>query len=248
MSDAPTKPWSIYVLRDPRTNEIRYVGFTAETLRRRLGRHLSDATLKRKTHCHRWILALRSLELIPSIEAIEQGSGPEWANVEQKWISFYRNNGTRLTNLTDGGEGGHGSRKRYLTHEQLSAMAKERQARFTPEQRSEMVRKGREAMGPEFRRELALRREANRTIEQRKASAAKRMLTTTKEQRREVAIRRFAKTRDSFIASTRKFWDSTTPEQRSEMARNRKVDKDYWRRLAMASVKARAEKRVANAA
>lgn len=91
----------IYVLKDPRTNIVRYVGKTSQTLRRRLTGHLSDRGVNYRTA---WLNSLQSQGLIPIIELIDEVDEVEWAVAEQKWISFYRSTSDCLVNLTDGGD------------------------------------------------------------------------------------------------------------------------------------------------
>ena len=98
------REWYIYVLRDPRDNEVRYVGFTVN-IKKRFHEHISEATRGiAKSHKARWINVLLNLDLRPIIEVIERGAG-EWQSVEQYWIRHYRMQGARLTNATDGGDG-----------------------------------------------------------------------------------------------------------------------------------------------
>lgn len=91
----------IYHLSDPITNEIRYVGYTNQSLIRRLQLHISHSN-KNKTYVQKWI---RSLDLLPIITLIEDCTENDWQEREKYWIKFYREQGVRLCNLTNGGEG-----------------------------------------------------------------------------------------------------------------------------------------------
>lgn len=91
----------IYLLRNPLTSEIKYIGFTDQSLKRRLILHVSHSK-KNKTYVQKWI---NSLELPPLIELIEECDNNIWQQRESYWIKYYREQGCKLCNLTDGGEG-----------------------------------------------------------------------------------------------------------------------------------------------
>lgn len=93
----------IYVLTHPSTSEIRYVGGTTRTLESRLREHLIPEK-KKFTHKGKWVAQLRKLGLQPQIVCVEVVDG-HFAETEKDWIYFLRSIGTRLTNLTDGGQG-----------------------------------------------------------------------------------------------------------------------------------------------
>jgi hypothetical protein len=98
------KPTRIYVLKDPRTDEIRYVGKTVKTLQGRLNVHMSNARSGHLRHCARWIRGLLLVGLQPVIEEIELVTD-DWGRRERFWISHYKAAGCNLTNHTEGGEG-----------------------------------------------------------------------------------------------------------------------------------------------
>jgi hypothetical protein len=99
-----TKRVSIYVLKDPRTNEIRYVGKTKRSLKIRLSEHLQQ---KAKDHHSRWINSLLKQNLQPLIEEVEKCSNSNWEEREKFWIQYYKNLNFNLTNSNDGGPGSH---------------------------------------------------------------------------------------------------------------------------------------------
>lgn len=104
-------PVNIYVLRDPRDQAIRYVGKTVKKLRERLDVHLSSSKLYKRRHVCHWICQLLKLDIRPIIESLEVVPPEDnWQSREQFWIKKLRDDGNRLTNLTDGGEGWHGLR------------------------------------------------------------------------------------------------------------------------------------------
>lgn len=101
--------YSIYVLKCPISNEIRYVGQTRGKLNKRLDGHIWESRKNKKKYSHKdnWISKLSKLELKPIIEKIEEL--PIECNLsyvlerETYWILKYKNNGN-LVNATDGGE------------------------------------------------------------------------------------------------------------------------------------------------
>ena len=115
----------IYVLVDPRDEEIRYVGWTIRTLPQRLRSHLRD---KYPGHKTRWVQMLRRLGLKPRIDLIQEVPLLDWAAAERYWIGYFRSMGCRLTNSTDGGEGRLGHHPTPSVIEILSRKAKARWA------------------------------------------------------------------------------------------------------------------------
>jgi hypothetical protein len=97
--------WRIYVLKNPRTLEVRYVGVAHGSLQRRLRGHIAESVRFQETHKQRWVLSLVSIGLNPLIEEIDAGSGDVWEDTERAWIRDYRARGARLTNIADGGGG-----------------------------------------------------------------------------------------------------------------------------------------------
>jgi hypothetical protein len=92
----------IYGLVCPKTNEIRYVGKTKQTLKKRLQQHLWVGNKKHNPHKYNWINQLKNDNLKPIIIKIELCNKNNWVEREKYWISQYNN----LTNLTQGGEEG----------------------------------------------------------------------------------------------------------------------------------------------
>jgi hypothetical protein len=95
-----TRVVSIYALVVPGTADIRYVGKTEFSLRRRLGWHMTAVRRGSQLHVHRW---MRKLGSPPDVILLEAVSDDRWAAAEREWIAHYRRGG-RLTNMTDGGE------------------------------------------------------------------------------------------------------------------------------------------------
>lgn len=128
-------PTHLYVLEDPRTGQVRYVGKTKRNPRQRLRGHIVDA--KRYDYrSGRWITSLLDQGLEPVIrvlETVEEG----WQARERFWIKNYREAGAELTNHTDGGEGTDGFQH---TTETRRAMSAERQRRWQDPSYKERVR------------------------------------------------------------------------------------------------------------
>lgn len=100
------RKYKIYHLIDPRTNEIRYVGQTVQTLENRLKKHLRS---KDKSHRVNWIKSITNEGLEPIIELICETNTLDKCNeLEQFYIKKYRDEGLKLTNMTDGGDGSIG--------------------------------------------------------------------------------------------------------------------------------------------
>lgn len=93
----------IYILKDPVTMNIRYVGKTERTLARRLHNHCQ---CNHNPHKQRWIAKLKRLRLKPVIELIEECEDDKWVEREMYWINHYGKT-CNLLNYTEGGEVGN---------------------------------------------------------------------------------------------------------------------------------------------
>lgn len=93
----------IYVLCDPDTEEVRYVG-KANDVRLRYNAHL---LVKGQVNIHRihWIQSLLRQGKAPVLQILEEVTGDNWVERECWWISEMKRQRAGLTNLTDGGEG-----------------------------------------------------------------------------------------------------------------------------------------------
>lgn len=96
------KDISIYALIDPTTKQIRYVGATSAKPSTRLAWHILKARSGSKLHTHRWI---RKIGLKPEVITLEVVANEHWQASERHWIKIFREQGIKLTNKTDGGEG-----------------------------------------------------------------------------------------------------------------------------------------------
>src|SRR4051812_4156893 len=92
---------NIYILKDPETNLIRYVGQTINP-KLRYRNHLKGNKY-RNTHTTNWIQNLLNKDLKPIIEIIDTCKIEELDKVEQKYIRFYKELGFDLTNHSIGG-------------------------------------------------------------------------------------------------------------------------------------------------
>lgn len=112
----------IYVLTDPDTYEIRYIGKTHDPSTR-LKQHYSS--LNKKTYKNHWVKSLKAKGKKPFMVVI--------CEVEEKWIdeleklfihTMRQNPENKLTNICDGGEGACGRRHSELTKKKMSISRK----------------------------------------------------------------------------------------------------------------------------
>lgn len=102
---------NVYGLVDSCTMELRYVGKTVRPLKVRLRAHLQCRSPN--SHLNNWLRSAR-------VSAVVLERAPEdLAEAEIRWIRKMREQGARLLNMTDGGNGGRtrGSTGRKLTAE-----------------------------------------------------------------------------------------------------------------------------------
>jgi hypothetical protein len=95
----------IYILKDPLSNEIKYVG-KSDKPKIRLVEHIRKSKYT-KTYKNIWIQNLVSKNLTPSLEIVEEVKKSDWSEKEKFWIKYFKNLGCKLTNLTEGGDGGN---------------------------------------------------------------------------------------------------------------------------------------------
>ena len=137
-SDLMGKASLIYVLIDPETGEIRYVGATTTSQKQRLREHINDARRRAKSYVHRWILSLLDRGLEPEMLVIEEvPADGNRVEAERRWIAHYRAEGARLANLTDGGDGCPGYKMSDEGRAYLSACRKAHG--ISPENRAKML-------------------------------------------------------------------------------------------------------------
>lgn len=102
MESITSPPHVIYVLIDPLTQQIRYVG-RAKDLKVRIKRHFRGIG---HSHVACWIRSLKRLGFKPEVMQLQIVSSLHICEAERHWIAFYRALGCPLTNIGDGGEGG----------------------------------------------------------------------------------------------------------------------------------------------
>jgi predicted Fe-S protein YdhL (DUF1289 family) len=217
--------WIIYTLKNPRTDEVRYVGWTKRTPAKRLRNHLMESVNGPRTYKNRWLFSLLSIGLRPVIETVESGSGDGWAEAEKRWIARFKAAGARLTNATDGGDGTAG---RVRTAEERAA-AVERWARIAPEQRRAVVEPMIKALTARWASLTAAERsalskswQAGADPEKRSRVARDRWFNLPEDQRKAilVAARKSANNRtfEQFSASAKKSAQNSRPRTREEKA------------------------------
>ena len=96
----------IYALFDPFNGEIRYVGKTILDLDKRLREHIKEATLGVDTHKCKWIRKVLRLASKPLIGTLVMARRAKLNSAERSCIALLREAGAKLTNGTDGGDGG----------------------------------------------------------------------------------------------------------------------------------------------
>jgi group I intron endonuclease len=95
----------IYTLKDPITNEIKYVG-KSDNPESRLVEHIRKSKYS-KTYKNNWIISLLKKDLKPILEILDIVDIDNWSFWEKYWISQFRTWGFKLTNISDGGDGGN---------------------------------------------------------------------------------------------------------------------------------------------
>ena len=94
----------IYGLVCPISKQIRYIGMTRHSLDKRLNEHIREG--KSKTHKQKWIKSLLKKELHPTIVLVSTADESNWIELERFYIKLFKENGFKLTNIADGGQGG----------------------------------------------------------------------------------------------------------------------------------------------
>lgn len=120
----------IYVLIDPLTNQVRYVGKTTDA-KRRLRRHINERFLH-DSYKDRWVRKLLENDLIPEIEIIDEVLENEWIYWEQFYISYFKFIGSLLTNGTNGGDQPPSTKGRKHTIESKLKMSNSKKGKPIP--------------------------------------------------------------------------------------------------------------------
>jgi len=128
----------IYLLRDPRTLEIRYVGQTKHNIVKYNSNRAKGLARGREEQRHltRWLKVLAKLDLQPIAELIEETDELHWQEREIYWIDEYRRQGKDLVNTACGGLGGQRGRKQTPEEiEKRMSKVRGRKQNLSPEQR-----------------------------------------------------------------------------------------------------------------
>ena len=126
----------IYVLCDPITNNIRYVG-KAVNLYIRIRKHFNQSRLIKPNHKNNWIKSLLSNNQKPTVLIIEECLDEDSLNrAEIKWIKYYKELGCDLTNGTEGGDGGR------MSPESIAKMSNSKKGKLLSEKHKAAISKG----------------------------------------------------------------------------------------------------------
>ena len=109
----------IYTLSDPRTNEVRYVGKTWQSLEKRLLNHIQSSK-KSKDHRSNWINSLLKKNLNPKIEILAICNRDDWQTEEIYWIKLLKFLGCNLVNQNNGGLGNSGNKLSKTSRTKIS--------------------------------------------------------------------------------------------------------------------------------
>jgi len=120
----------IYILIDPTTEQVRYVGKTTD-IKRRLRRHINERYLH-DSYKDRWLRKLLDNNLSPQIEIIDEVGKDNWVFWEQFYISYFRFIGSSLTNRTIGGDQPPSTKGRKHTMESRMKMSNTKKGKPIP--------------------------------------------------------------------------------------------------------------------
>ncbi len=120
----------IYILIDPTTNQIRYVGKTTD-IKRRIRRHINERFIH-NSYKDRWIRKLIDNDYLPEIEVVDIIPKKNWVYWEQFYISYFKFLGSNLTNGTLGGDEPPTTKGRKHTLESKLKMSKTKKGKPIP--------------------------------------------------------------------------------------------------------------------
>jgi group I intron endonuclease len=100
----------IYTLKDPITLDVKYVGKTACSIKKRYAQHIYNwkRTIGKLNKLNSWIKSLAKKNLLPIVEIIDEVDDSNWIKTEQGYIRLFKAFGCNLKNATVGGEGTEG--------------------------------------------------------------------------------------------------------------------------------------------
>ncbi|HEY7413949.1 MAG TPA: GIY-YIG nuclease family protein [Ktedonobacteraceae bacterium] len=209
----------IYILCDPDTDEVRYVGKTTD-LKTRLQRHLQASELRPETHRVHWLRSLVAAGKKPVMKVIEEVTRETWAERECYWIEFYRAAGANLTNTADGGNGG-----KTCEPEQLIAALHKRSHDMAWRARLSDANR-RRWQNPDYRAKMIAKLTGHTVSDEAKARIGKAAqergtshLLAPDVHARAIATTTAKRTKAERSASARKGWAKKTPEERQAIIR-----------------------------
>jgi hypothetical protein len=120
----------LYALCEPRTLEVRYVGLSTTGLERPRSHWRSCSLRADQSKKAKWLRALKARGQEPVVLVLEEfASADGIGEAERRAIAWYKENGTRLTNATEGGELGYraiGAKREPPTLEEFRESVKQR--------------------------------------------------------------------------------------------------------------------------
>ncbi len=159
-----TKPVWTYLLQDPFTLDIRYVG-KALNPQHRYWQHCRLYEHESRTRKYRWIKRLMAQGAKPILTGLVKWPNNTAACVEGKrLIAYFRSIGVNITNHTDGGEGALGFKQ---PPEVVKRSADAKRGKPISEQGRSNMRAAYLAMTPEARRQRALLGASHISVEDR---------------------------------------------------------------------------------
>jgi hypothetical protein len=144
---------SIYALNDSAGN-VRYVGKTIKKTSYRLAAHIKEARNGSKTHKSKWIRKCLVNGYVPTLTVLEVVEG-DGLDAERSWIGRLKQQGARLTNGTDGGEGMVGYRHSSEARARIGIANKGRKRSPEEVERIRKMHQGK-ALSIEHRHKLSL--------------------------------------------------------------------------------------------
>lgn len=230
----------IYALIDPRTQEVRYIGRSVN-IEARYRDHLNKCD-KKPYWSARWIRSLQELGLVPQLEILEQVEDRSTLkDREIAWIAYAREQGWKLTNLTDGGDGtlnpsehhrqavAEANRKRKFTDEMKARIGEaskgRRHSAETIARCKEAARKPRGPLSDEHKAKLSIFRKGKKDSPE---TIAKRVQTLLERGHSTKGRKQSAEQRaKTSIATKNAMQNPDIQEKLSEAAKRPKSDK--WR-------------------
>lgn len=167
----------IYLLKDPDTNKIKYVGKTVQKLKYRLSGHISASKRRRTSYVNCWIYSLIKNNKKPIIELIEEVSQDIWEEREKFWISYYKD----LCNHQIGG--GHGNFGISLSKQHRKNISKSLRGKSRDKETRNKISKGHKGkkLSEETKRKLSILNKGKKYSEERKAKVYKPIAKYSKE-------------------------------------------------------------------